>query len=44
MDKLNLFCTKNEKHLTQNDRQILKDNVRKVITEWKEKLDTITII
>ena len=44
MNEINLFSTKNAKHLTQNQKQILKYNVRKVIAEWKEKLDTVTLI
>lgn len=39
-----IFCTKKSKHLTLKDKQILKNNVVNVIKEWKEKLDSITII
>ena len=44
MNKINIFCTKDTKHLRPPHKKILKDNVGNVIKEWKEKLDNITII
>lgn len=39
-----IFNTSYAKKLSPEQKQILDDNIRKVITERKEKLDTITII
>lgn len=44
MNEINIFCTKDTKHLRSDYKQILEDNVRNVIKDWKEKLDNITII
>jgi hypothetical protein len=39
-----MFNTLNAKKLSPEQKQIVEDNVRNIIREWKEKLDTITII
>ncbi len=44
MSKINLFCTKEANHLLPKHKQILLDNVKKVIKVRKEKLNTITVI
>lgn len=44
MSKINLYGVSATNNLDNNQKLILKDNVSKVITERKEKLDTVTII
>lgn len=44
MDKINPFITKSTKLLPTNHKQILVDNVKNVIKDWKETLDNTTII
>ena len=44
INKINLFSTKRTKSLSPSQKEILTDNVRNIIKERKEKLDTTTII
>jgi hypothetical protein len=39
-----MFNTSYAKKLSPEQKEILEDNVRNVIKEWKEKLDTVTLI
>lgn len=44
MGKIKFFRKKNVFHLTKNRKNILENNIRNVIKDWKEKLDTVTLI
>lgn len=44
IDKKDQFITKSTKNLSPDNKKIVVDNIKKVIKDWKEKLDNITII